>query len=75
MNEESEIDILREEIDTLRKRIDQQTTSIGILSVFVISLIFLTLLINSSGFVFLALVNIIIIPIAFAFRRLEKRGI
>ncbi|TFH07206.1 MAG: hypothetical protein E4H14_09020 [Candidatus Thorarchaeota archaeon] len=75
MNDESMIDELRVEIETLRNRVDQQTTYIGILSVFVIALIILTLLINTSGFVFLAVVAIMVLPIALGLRRLEQRGI
>jgi hypothetical protein len=32
MNEESEIEVLKEELEILRNRVDQQTTHIGILS-------------------------------------------
>lgn len=75
MTEESEFEVLREEIETLRNRVDQQGTYIGILSVFVIAVIFLMLLINSSGFVFLAVVTILVLLIALGLRRLEQRGI
>ncbi len=75
MNEESEFEVLREEIETLRNRVDQQSTYIGILGVLVTTLIVLVLLVNSSGFVFLAVVAVLVLLIGLGLRRLEQRGI
>ena len=75
MSEENGFDVLREEINNLEKRVNRQETYIVMLAVFVIILVLFNAIVNSSGFVYIVLIAVLIIPIAMACKMLEKKGI
>ena len=75
MSEENEFEALREEIDNLQKRVDHQETYIVVLAVFVLIVVILNVIMNSSGFFLIGLVVVLALLITIPCKMLEKKGI
>ncbi|MFW9794916.1 MAG: hypothetical protein ACFFEE_11465 [Candidatus Thorarchaeota archaeon] len=75
MSEERDFESLTKEIEKLQKKLDQHRLFIGVLGIFILLLLILTFMNNPESFVLVAVIAVIVIPIALAANMLETRGI
>lgn len=75
MSEEVDFEELSREVEDLRRRLNSQRLYLGALSVIVILLLIQSFVNNPSGFFYLAIMALIIIPLALIIDRLEQRGL
>ncbi len=75
VTEESDLGSLIQDVEKLRKQFNRQRIYLGVLSIFVLLLLVLSFWNNPDEFIFIAMIAIIIIPIALIINTLEQRGL